>query len=73
MAYKKTLTKEERQQKQDEYEREVADLFIKAIKENKAPWTKPWEPGVNVLDYNMFNMTSYSAERCMSEAVCVCK
>lgn len=57
MAYKKTLTKEERQQKQDEYEREVADLFIKAIKENKAPWTKPWEPGVNVLDYNMFNMT----------------
>ena len=42
MAYKKTLTKEERQQKQDEYEREVADLFIKAIKENagsNATWT----------------------------------
>ena len=59
--YKK-LTKEEKQKKSDDLSREIADKFIKAIQENKAPWQKGWSPAVNKADYNMFTMGNNSSK-----------
>ena len=52
MATYRKLTKEEREEKNKEYEKSVAELFINAIKENKAPWQKPWKAGSSMADYN---------------------
>ena len=62
MAYK-TLSKEERQKKRDDYEKQVADMFIKGIQEGTAPWRKPWVPGVNKRDYNLFQMTDKNGKQ----------
>ena len=59
--YKK-LTKEEKQKKSDDLSRQIADKFIKAIQENKAPWQKGWSPAVNKADYNMFTMGNNSSK-----------
>ena len=56
MAYKKKYTAEDRAKKEQQYERTVADLFIKGMEENKLPWQKPWSPTRNVLDHNYFTM-----------------
>ncbi len=62
MAYK-TLSKEERQKKRDDYEKQVADMFIKGIQEGTAPWRKPWIPGVNKRDYNLFQMADKNGKQ----------
>ena len=58
MAYRKNnfYSKEDRQKKQNEAERKIADTFIKALNEGKAPWNKPWNPITDKMDYNMFTM-----------------
>ena len=59
---KKTLTKEERQQKEKDYEKKIADLFIKAIEEEQAPWQKPWSPNINAVDRNPITNKSLPEE-----------
>lgn len=58
MSYKKNkfYSKEEKEKKQNDYDRKVADIFIKALSEGKAPWNKPWNPITDKMDYNMFTM-----------------
>ena len=56
LTYRK-LTNNERLKKEAEYERHVADLFIKGMESNNLPWQKPWKPSENVRDYNLFTMT----------------
>lgn len=57
MAYKKNFySKEDMQKKHNEYEEKVADMFIKALKEEKAPWQRPWNPITSKTDFNMFTM-----------------
>ena len=53
--YKK-YTKEERAKKNEEKATQTAELFIKAINENNAPWQKEWDPAINRRDFNMFTM-----------------
>ena len=58
MAYKKnySYTKEPREKKQNDNDKKVSELFIKALKEERAPWQKPWNPITSKMDYNMFTM-----------------
>lgn len=53
--YKKK-SREEIEERNEELAQEAAQLFIKAIKENNAPWQKGWDPAVDKCDYNMFTM-----------------
>lgn len=52
----KPLTQEQKKEKDREYERKVADLFIKGMEKNELPWQKPWVPSQRQLDYNLFSM-----------------
>lgn len=49
---KKTTT----EQRKKEYEKQIAELFIEGIKNNTAPWMKPWKPGKDLRDFNMVTM-----------------
>lgn len=56
MYKKKKFDPVKAQEAKEERARKVADMFIKAIKENKAPWQRPWNPLTDKPDYNMFTM-----------------
>lgn len=64
MSKYKTLTPEEKKQKQDDYERKIADLFIKGMETNTLPWQKPWNPGINTEDFNMMSMKKKDKNEC---------
>lgn len=53
--YKK-ISREEKQKKTDDRQKEIADLFIKGLSENNAPWQKGWNPAIDRFDHNMFTM-----------------
>lgn len=53
---------EEREERNKELAQEASALFIKAIKENKAPWQKGWDPAIDRCDYNMFTMKNDSSK-----------
>lgn len=60
MAKYKPLTREERKEKDAEYIKNVASLFIEGIKENKVPWMKPWKSNEYMADHNPVTKTVYS-------------
>ena len=62
MAHK-VMSKEDRAKKEEEYHKSVAELFIKAINENTAPWRKPWQPNISMLDHNMFTMRNQKEQK----------